>query len=95
MPQPGPAASIVPGHGHEPVVLLDHRDGVGAAEADQQRDRAGAHDLEAEEVSRGLAERDVWILPAGPGRLRAVTQLILGIICAQEPTCTKAERSRR
>ncbi len=32
-------------------------------------------DLEAEEVSRRLAERDVWILPAGPGRLRAVTHL--------------------
>ena len=32
-------------------------------------------DLEAEEVSRGLAERDVWILSAGPGRLRAVTHL--------------------
>lgn len=32
-------------------------------------------DLEAEEVSRGLAGRDVWILPVGQGRLRAVTHL--------------------
>ncbi len=32
-------------------------------------------DLEAEEVSRRLAERDVWILAVEPGRLRAVTHL--------------------